>query len=238
MGDYKYIYITHVLYSFVLFSYVFKLINTGAGEACAADFIKNTMKKGTYDCNFWQHDTLPFCYAAWSDNNIVRTLSNFHTPKIVDGVNGVKRRKRNLKTKKRERVQSWVQCPEQQYWYSKYFHLIDKGNGQEEKSAIMIASKKHNWTPKLSLRFYNHNENNAYQLYCAIHRQVHGTRNDRNILTYDKCIQELMHTNLQAGPGVRLQRAEHSLAAMYITHVHDKTQGRKIWSDHKGDNPT
>ena len=69
-------------------------INTGAGEAGAANFIKNKMKKENHGCNFWQHDTLPLCYTAKSDNNIVRTLSNFHTPPIVHGEDGVNNEKK------------------------------------------------------------------------------------------------------------------------------------------------
>ena len=50
------------------------------------------MKKNTYEAVMWQHDTEPLCYAIWSDNNLVRTLSNFHTPKVVDA--GIKRRRK------------------------------------------------------------------------------------------------------------------------------------------------
>ena len=94
---------------------------------------------------------------------------------------------------------SLVPCPVQQLDYSNHFYWIDKGNGQEERSKIMIKTKLHNWAPKLSLRFYNFNENNAYQLYCAIHRSVHGSRNSNSILSYEDCIQELMHANLKVG---------------------------------------
>ena len=99
--------------------------------------------------------------AMWSDNNIVRTLSNFHQPKIIqDGllrkrwVGGV-----------RERHQTSVSCPEKNRDYSKTFHLIDKGNGAEAKYDIGIQSHKNGWTPKLSLWYFNMNMNNAYKIY-------------------------------------------------------------------------
>ncbi|KAL3798584.1 hypothetical protein ACHAW5_000574 [Stephanodiscus triporus] len=36
------------------------------------------MKAGTYESCFWQHNTKNLVYAAWSDNAIVKTLSNHH----------------------------------------------------------------------------------------------------------------------------------------------------------------
>ncbi len=46
---------------------------------------KKGLKKGTYDCIMWQHNEEDLCYAMWCDNNIVRTLSNFHSPEVVEG---------------------------------------------------------------------------------------------------------------------------------------------------------
>ena len=146
---------------------------TGAGDGGAKKCIEHDMVAGTYDCNFWQHKTQDLVFAAWSDNSIVKTLSNFHSPEIEEAT--MRRRKRDKKTSIRSMDSSLVPCPVQQLDYSNHFYWIDKGNGQEERSKIMIKTKLHNWAPKLSLRFYNFNENNAYQLYCAIHRSVHGS---------------------------------------------------------------
>ena len=50
---------------------------------------KETLKKNIYEALMWQHDTKALCYAIWFDNNLVRTLFNFHTPKLVES--GIKR---------------------------------------------------------------------------------------------------------------------------------------------------
>ena len=53
---------------------------------------KKAMKKNMYEAVMWKHRTEPLCYAIWFGNNLVRTLSNFHTPKVVD--EGIKRRRK------------------------------------------------------------------------------------------------------------------------------------------------
>ena len=83
------------------------------------------MKKGNYESILFQHNDEPLCYAMRSDYNSVRTLSNFHPPKILQNVLLKKRRVGGV----RERHQTSVSCPEQNRDYSKMFHLIDKGNG-------------------------------------------------------------------------------------------------------------
>ena len=55
---------------------------TGAGKEAKAK--NKTMKKGSYDSVLYQHDSEPLVYAMWTDNNIVRTLSNFHPPFIIE----------------------------------------------------------------------------------------------------------------------------------------------------------
>ena len=98
---------------------------------------------------------------ARSDNNIVRTLSNFHSPVVVE--KGLKRKKKVNKV--REQHRSDVDCPEQNFYYSTTFHLIDKGNMNEAKYDISFESKKHRWSPKLAMRLFNMNLNNAYKIY-------------------------------------------------------------------------
>jgi len=35
------------------------------------------MKKGTFESVCWQHNNKPLVFAAWCDNSVVKTLSNF-----------------------------------------------------------------------------------------------------------------------------------------------------------------
>ena len=48
---------------------------TGANVNCM-----KLMKKGTYGAICWQHTWQSLCFAVWSDNALVRMLSNFHSP--------------------------------------------------------------------------------------------------------------------------------------------------------------
>ncbi len=66
----------------------------------AKEIVKK-MKVGTYESKIFQHKTKPLCFKAWSDNNIVKTLSNFHLPTILNAKKGVWRKKRGP-DKKRE----------------------------------------------------------------------------------------------------------------------------------------
>ena len=59
----------------------------------------------------------------WSDNVLIRMLSNFH-------VMGVLQKKRDGKGK-REGMKSEVPCPAQTKDYCAIFHLINKENGAE-----------------------------------------------------------------------------------------------------------
>ena len=45
---------------------------------------RKVMKKGTYKSIMYQHDSKGLVLVMWSDNNIVQTLSNFHSPKVVE----------------------------------------------------------------------------------------------------------------------------------------------------------
>ena len=76
------------------------------GQACYQG--EGKLKKGTHESllSSTQHQ-------AWVDNNFVKTLSNFHSPTIVQG--GMKRRVRDPVTKKRAREQTGdVDCNAQQ----------------------------------------------------------------------------------------------------------------------------
>ena len=50
------------------------------------------LKPGTYQSVIFQHNTLPLTYACWGDNAIVKTLSNFHSPSVIEG--GLKRKRK------------------------------------------------------------------------------------------------------------------------------------------------
>ena len=66
-------------------------------------------EKGTYKSIIFQHDSEELVLAMWSNNNIVRTLSNFHYPNIVeDGLN----RKKKVDGK-HDHAQTPMQCPQQ-----------------------------------------------------------------------------------------------------------------------------
>ena len=87
----------------------------------------------------WQHNRESMCYGIWSDNNLVRTPSNFHSPKVVEGCI---KRKRNVKgAGKREPVS--VPCPKRNIDYSDTFHLIDKRNGADAKYDLTGQSRNH-----------------------------------------------------------------------------------------------
>ena len=114
------------------------IVGTAQENCTGADTAeeKKALEKGTYEAVMWQHALLPLCFAIWCDNNFVRTLSNFNSPKLIkDGL----MRKRRFDGK-RERKQSPVDCPEQNRDYSKTFHLIDKGNGAEAKYDLGMKS--------------------------------------------------------------------------------------------------
>lgn len=89
----------------------------------------------------------------WADNNIVKTLSKFHSLEILSGGEGVARRRGVDGTREQERTE--VSCPAQQKDYSETFHLIYKGNGKESRYDMGGQTKGHNWAPKLSMRFWN-----------------------------------------------------------------------------------
>ena len=44
-------------------------------------------RKGLHETNMWQHNELPLVFAAWSNNAVVKSLSNFRSPIIIP--NGV-----------------------------------------------------------------------------------------------------------------------------------------------------
>ena len=120
---------------------------TGAGKL-AKPLLAN-LKVCTYESILYQNRLAKLCFAIWADNNIVKTISNFHSPEILEIGKGVLRKGRDATTGKREKERSEVSCLVQQKAYSEMFHLIDKGNCKESKYDMGGQSKGHNWAPKL-----------------------------------------------------------------------------------------
>ncbi len=100
---------------------------TGADIDCI-----KLMKKVTYDAICWQHVWPLLCFAVWSNNAAVQTLSNFHGPEILEAGMGVLRIKRD-KDGKQERHKTDVPCPAQTKDYCNTFHLIDSTRGMGRK---------------------------------------------------------------------------------------------------------
>jgi hypothetical protein len=125
----------------------------------------------SHESLLFQHKTKSLTYAVSGDNNFVKTLSNFHSPVILRG--GMRRKRRNLETKKRERDFSDVDCPTQQKTHcNNRHHNIYKGNGAEAKHNISTESHLHGWGPKLAARHFNMNLNNTYKFYCVLTRST------------------------------------------------------------------
>ena len=101
---------------------------TGSDKKVVCDAMKAT-RKGTHESSMWQHNKLPLVFTAWTDNAIVKNLSNFHSPVIIQ--DGVQCQCRIAGVRQRNPV--GVTVPEQAKDYCETFHRIDKGNGAEEK---------------------------------------------------------------------------------------------------------
>ncbi len=199
------------------------------GAVPAAKEAKAKMKPGTYESVLFQHRDKPLCYAMWSDNNIVKTLSNFHKPEILQVGDGVLRRKKVDGV--REANKTDVSCPVQQRDYSKTFHLIDKGNGKESNYDMGGQTKGHNWAPKLTMRYWNFGLGNAHTMYAAL---VKKFTPDRRALDMPGCVKILTHYLLQRGDSMRTYRPEHPKFSRDLTNVFDFGTGRKIRTDAKG----
>ena len=162
----------------------------------------------------YQHNDEDLVLAMWSDNNIVRTLSNFHSPEVVQ--DGLQRKRRTNGI--RERSQTPVPCPRQNKDYSETFHLIDKGNGAESKYDIGLESHKHGWSPKLGMRYFNMSSNNAYKVYETI---VEKYTPGRRYYDMGECMDEAAHAFLQRGAPMRKQAAEHPEHSKEISRMFD-----------------
>ena len=64
------------------------------GAPMAAYLKANPMKKRTYEYKMWQHNTQSLVAAVWSDNGLVKTLSNYNELIIIAG--GIMRLERRI----------------------------------------------------------------------------------------------------------------------------------------------
>ena len=197
---------------------------TGGGKKGMEDLSKKVIKKGSYESLFYQHKDEGLTYAIWADNNFVKTLSNFHSPTIVQG--GVKRKRRDAITKRRELQQSPVDCPDQMREYCETYHWIDKGNGAEAKFDLGGESHLHGWSPKLAARLFNMNLNNAYRIYCVLIAQQSGRQKPKEMRD---CITAVAHMLLQTGDSMRKRSSGSPPSAVKVD-----SHGRKVRSDAKG----
>ena len=173
----------------------------------------------------WQNRVSNLTYAMWADNAVVKTLSNFHDPERIR--NGLKRRRRVDGV--REKLQSPVPCPKQQQCYSSKFHLIDQGNGNEEKYTLCGENHKHGWVPKLVFKYTNMTGNNTTQMYgCICDEHTPGYRK----LTTREGMKQTAHAWRQRGDDMRTYRPEHPPPICKVTdNVFDYGTGRKLCSD-------
>ena len=134
-------------------------------------------------------------------NNFVKSLSNFHSPLLLRG--GMKRKKRNLQTRKRERDFNDVDCPIQQKIYCCTYHLIEKGNVAEAKYDLSTESHSHGWGLKLADRYFNMDMNNAYKVYKFLYYKHHP--GIKEMLLKQCIINNLTHSLLQQGDDMILR---------------------------------
>jgi hypothetical protein len=156
----------------------------------------------------------------------VKTLSDFHSPVILRG--GMRRKKRNPRTKRRERDFSFVDCPDQQKTYCSTYHIFDKGNGAEAKYDISTESHLHGWPPKLAARYFNMNSNNAYKVYYCLYKKHHPGRDP---MPLRDCINNLTHSLLQQGPSMRERGIGAPPNPVKIIETSSSGDGRKIQTD-------
>ena len=198
----------------------------GAGPLAKAACKAKEIQINTHDSLLYQHKTKPLTYAVWGDNNFVKTLSNFHSPVLLRG--GMKRKRRNPQTKRRERDFSDVDCPDQQKTYCKTYHKIDKGNGAEAKYDIATESHLHGWQPKLAARYFNMNANNAYKIYVCLYKKNHPGREPMELRD---CITNLTHSLLQQGPEMRQRGTGAPPSATKNLESTSSGEGRSVRSD-------
>jgi hypothetical protein len=189
--------------------------------------IVDKMKIGTYESIIWEHNSKNLVFAAWSDNAIVKTLSNYHGATILDAENGLMRRGKD-ENKKREMKQKPVPCPAQTKDYCETFHLIDKGNGAEAKYDMAGQSRSHNWAQKLVFRLFNMAMNNAYVTYKEL-----VWRDGGKAMPMGRSMKELAHALCQQGESIRRYAPMHPAHLREMDRMDGHKKGTKIRNDRK-----
>ncbi len=163
----------------------------------------------------------------WSDNALVRTLSNFNGPMILEVGSGVLQQKRDG-DEKQERTKTEVPCTAQTQDYCKTFHLTDRGNWAEANYDLGGKIRLHNWSSKLIFWFCNMSLNNAYKMYKALVKQ----HTERRILDMGNAVRELTHNLCQWGPAMSKLSAEHPCWMRDMSKLFGWI-GRKVCADAK-----
>ena len=160
----------------------------------------------------------------------MKTLSNFHSPELLKVGEGMLRKRKV--DGRREQHQTEVSCPAQNKTYSETFHLIDKGNGAEANYDMGGHSKGHNWSPKLTMRYFNMNLNNGS---CVYKNLMKENAPFSRALSMPSQVKELAHALMQRGEPMRRYKPEHPKHVRDLTHPFDYGCGRRLRSDAKGD---
>ena len=207
------------------------MVGTSQSNRVGADVkdVVDKMKVGTYESIIWEHNTKNLVYAAWSDNAIVKTLSNYHGATILEAGDGMMRKGKDA-NKKREMVSKPVPCPAQTKTYCETFHLIDKGNGAEATYDMAGKSRSHNWAPKLVFRLFNMAMNNAYVMYKELVK-----RDGEEALSMGRAMKELAHGLCQQGESMRSNAVMHPSHLRDMSRVEGHEKGSKIRKDRKSE---
>tara|TARA_B110001450_G_scaffold177989_1_gene166263 strand:- start:305 stop:700 length:396 start_codon:yes stop_codon:yes gene_type:complete len=107
------------------------------------------IKEKTYEYKMWQLNTQSLVADVWLDDNLVKTLSNYHQPQLIAA--GMMRRKIG-DGGIREKDATPVNAPIQNVDYSDTYYQIDDKSNQIEARYVLAKQgrKKHGWAPKLS----------------------------------------------------------------------------------------
>ncbi len=71
------------------YSWLINMVGTAQMIRISAEVkeIMSKMEHGKYESKLFQHITKPLCFVEWSDNNITKTLSNFHLHTVCCKIN-------------------------------------------------------------------------------------------------------------------------------------------------------
>ena len=90
----------------------------------------------------------------------------------------------------------------------------------------------HNWSPKIQIRYFNMNFNNAFKIYGNLCKRYISNHRP---LDMQEGVSELSHELMQRGETMRSYQTEHPMNSRDLTNVFDFGTGRKICTDAHGD---